>query len=184
MRARSSTELVCLLGALFFCEGPLNQEAKPNQREIYMNSELKEKLTQLAFNRSLPFCYNCYHECPAGRCESCGSDDLMRLVQGVGCEYGTDWVVQHILETELNSVDVEKAFEESIRECYSETTKVGWMEFDTIALMIENDPISWRCAVAEFESSEESEGLIISLDGGSNYYRTEEVEELCASIDL
>mgnify|MGYP000146049346 FL=1 len=143
-----------------------------------MNSELKEKLTKLAFNRSLPFCYNCYHECPTGRCESCGSDDLMRLVQGVGCEYGTEWIVQHILETELNPVNIEESFEEMIRECYPETTKVGWMEFDTVTLMKEQDPISWRCALAEHESNEESEGLIVSFDGGVTYYRTDEVENL------
>ncbi len=143
-----------------------------------MNSELKEKLTKLAFNRSLPFCYNCYHECPTGHCESCGSDDLMRLVQGVGCEYGIEWIVQYILETELNPVNLEESFEELMRECYPETTKVGWMEFDTITLMKEQDPISWRSALAEHESNEESEGMIVSFDGGETYYSTDEVENL------
>lgn len=148
-----------------------------------MNSELQEKLDQLAFNRSQPFCYSCYHECPSGRCESCGSDDLMRLVQGVGCEYGTDWVIKHILEAELEAVDLEESFEESIRECYPETTQVGWMEFDTVTLMKENDPIAWRCALSEYESNEEADDLIVSLDGGSTYYRKDDVEDLCASAE-
>jgi hypothetical protein len=143
-----------------------------------MNSEVKEKLTQLAFNRSLPFCYQCYHECPTGRCESCGSDDLMRLVQGVGCEWGLDWVIQHILETELTPVDLEESFEESIRQCYPETTKIGWMEFDTVTLMKENDPIGWRCALADFEFEEMNEERIISFDNGATYYRTDDVELL------
>lgn len=146
-----------------------------------MNSELKEKLTQLAFDRSIPFCYSCYQECPSGCCQSCASDDLMRLVQGVGCEYGTDWVIKHILETELTPVDLEEAFEQSMRECYPETTIVGWMELDTVSVMKEHDPIGWRCALADFESNEESEGLIVSFDGSSTFYRTEDVESLVSS---
>lgn len=141
-----------------------------------MNSELKEKLTQLAFNRSIPFCYSCYHECPSGCCQTCGSDDLMRLLPEVGCEYGTEWVVRHILETELTPVDLEEAFEDSLRDCYPETTKVGWMEFDTVTLMKENDPIAWRCALAEFESNEESEGNFVSFDGASTYYTVQSIE--------
>lgn len=54
----------------------------------------------------------------------------MRLLPGVGCEYGTDWIIKHILKTELEAVDLEEAFEESIRQCYPEETKVGWMTFD------------------------------------------------------
>lgn len=147
-----------------------------------MNSELKEKLTKLAFNRSLPFCYSCYHECPSGRCESCGSDDLMRFVQGVGCEWGTDWVIKHILETELDPVDLEESFEDMVCECYPETTKVGWMEFDTVTLMKENDPTSWSCALSEHESNDEAEGLIVSFDGGATYYSTSEIEDLIAQV--
>jgi hypothetical protein len=46
--------------------------------------------------------------------------------------------------------------------------------------MKENDPISWRCALSEYESSEEENGVIVSLDGGSTYYRSDDVEQLCA----
>lgn len=102
----------------------------------------------------------------------------MRLVQGVGCEWGLDWVIQHILETELTPVDLEESFEESIRQCYPETTKIGWMEFDTVTLMKENDPIGWRCALAYFEFEEMNEERIISFDNGATYYRTDDVELL------
>jgi len=53
-----------------------------------MNNEIFEQLKELAFKRSIPFCYSCYIEAPTGCCKVCGSDDLMRLVPGVGCEYG------------------------------------------------------------------------------------------------
>lgn len=141
-----------------------------------MNNEIFEQLNELAFKRSIPFCYSCYKEAPTGCCEVCGSDDLMRLVPGVGCEYGTDWVIKHILETELTAVDLEEEFEESIRQCYPEETQVGWMTFDTVKLMKENDPVGWRCALADYESQEESEGNIVSLDGGSTFYKVDCIE--------
>jgi hypothetical protein len=98
------------------------------------------------------------------------SDDLMRELEGVGVEYGVDWVIHHILETELTSVDLEASFEESVRQCYPEETKVGWMTFDTVDLMKSQDPTSWFCAQSEYESQEESEENIVSFDGGSTYY--------------
>lgn len=147
-----------------------------------MQTEIKKQLEELAYKRSIPFCYSDYIECPTGRCAKCGSDDLMRLVPGVGCEWGIDWVVQHILETELEPVDLEVLFEESVRQIYPETTKVGWMEFDTVTLMKENDPVSWRCALADYESEEASEGTILSFDNGSTYYNSQSIENLIEKL--
>ncbi len=81
-----------------------------------MMSEIHEQLGRLAYDQSKPFCYGCYEEAPKGRCKSCGSDDLLRLIPGVGCEWGTDWVVKHILEIQLDPIDLEIAFEEPIRD--------------------------------------------------------------------
>jgi hypothetical protein len=143
-----------------------------------MKTEIQKQLEELAYKRSIPFCYNDYIECPTGRCSKCGSDDLMRLVRGVGCEYGADWVIKHILETELEAADLEEAFEQSVRNCYPETTKVGWMEFDTVDLMKNQDPISWRCAFSDYESQEESDEQIISFDNGTTYYRIDDINDL------
>lgn len=101
----------------------------------------------------------------------------MCLVPGVGCEYGTDWVIKHILETELTAVDLEEKFEESIRQCYPEETQVGWMTFDTVKLMKENDPVGWRCAFADYESQEIDQEAIVTADG-SNYYSTNDIQNL------
>ncbi len=97
-----------------------------------MKNEIQQKLEQLAFNRTTPFCYSCYIKAPKGVCPQCHSDDLMRHLEGVGVEYGVDWVIKNILETELTSVDIEEAFEDSIRSCYPETVQVGWMTLDTV----------------------------------------------------
>lgn len=143
-----------------------------------MKTEIQNKLHQLALKKSIPFCYGCYQNAPTGRCESCGSDDLMRHLPGVGCEYGTEWIIQHILETELTAVNTEEAFEESVRQCYPEETKVGWMTLDTVSLMKSQDPISWRIARDEWESMEEDEGNIISFDNGSTYFSLHDLENL------
>ncbi len=142
-----------------------------------MKNEIQQKLEQIALNRSIPFCYGCYKEAITERCESCGSDDLMRSLPEVGCEYGTGWIIKHILETEVEAVNLEEAFEDFVRECYPEETKVGWMAFDTVTLMKENDPVSWRCAQSEYESQEESEGNIICFDGDSIYYSVQSLED-------
>lgn len=73
-------------------------------------------MTELAFERTTPFCYSCYQDCPSGHCKDCGSDDLMRHLEGVGVEYGTDWVIKSILEEELSKVDLEESFEQMIDE--------------------------------------------------------------------
>jgi len=146
-----------------------------------MNTEIHEQLKQLALKRSIAFCYGCYKEAPKGRCETCGSDDNMRLLPGIGCEYGTDWIIESILEAELTAVDLDEEFEEYVRECYPETTQVGWMNLDTVSVMKDQDPVSWQCAQSEWESQEADEGTIISFDNGSTYYRCDDVEELLQS---
>lgn len=144
-----------------------------------MNTEIHQKLTALAFKRSIPSCYGCYQEAPTGCCESCGSDDNMRLLPGVACEYGTDWIIRSILESELTPVNLDEEFEEYIRQCYPETMTVGWMNnLDTVMVMKEMDPVSWSCAQSEHESQEADEGTIISFDNGTTYYRRDDIEEL------
>lgn len=45
--------------------------------------------------------------------------------------------------------------------------------------MKDQDFIGWRCALADYESQEESEGNIVSFDGDSTYYfLTHDIESL------
>ena len=135
-----------------------------------MKTEILKKLEIMALARTTAFCYGCYIKAPTGICPSCHSDDLMRHLEGVGVEYGTDWVIEHILETELAPVDLDEVFEESIRSIYPETTQVGWMTFDTVDLIKSQDQISWKIACDEYINEQESDEQIISFDNGSNYY--------------
>lgn len=142
------------------------------------DTELYEQLTELAYKKSKSFCYNDYIVCPTGTCPVCGSDDLMRYLDGVSVEYGTDWVIKVILESCLTPVDLEEAFAQTIEDGYGPTTKVGWSQFDTVTLLKEQDPVSWRCALSEYESNKVEDGEIVSFDNGSTYYYTYDIEKL------
>ena len=102
----------------------------------------------------------------------------MRHLEGVGVEWGTDWVIKHILSEELTAVDTDDAFEDSIRGCYPEETVVGWLKVDTVSAIKELDPISWRIAKSEWEDQEIEDGGLITFDNGSNYYWLSDVESL------
>lgn len=143
-----------------------------------MNTEIQKQLHELALKKSKPFCYHCYKVATTGRCSSCSSDDLMRLLPEVGCEYGTEWIIEHILKEELTPVDLDETFEESVRQCYPETVQVGWMNLDTVHVMKDQDPTSWRIAQSEWEAQETDEDNIVSFDGGSTYYWVTDVEGL------
>lgn len=144
-----------------------------------MKNEIQKQLHELALKRSIPFCYNDYIECRDGVCPKCGSDDLMRLVPGVGCEYGTEWIIKHILETEIEPIDMDAAFEEHVRQCYPETIDIGWLKgYDLVSAMKELDPVAFRCAQSEWESMEADEGNIVSFDKGGTYYWANELFKL------
>jgi hypothetical protein len=146
-----------------------------------MNSELQEKLETLAYKRTIPFCYSCYSRAPSGRCEKCHSDDLMRELPGSGVEYGLSWVIDEILETELDAVGTAEAFEESVRGCYSETVAVLWMNLDAVSVAKEMDPISWDIAKSEWIDQEVEEGNLIAINGGEKYFWSHDVERLVGS---
>lgn len=140
--------------------------------------DIYKKLEKLAYEKTIPFCYSCYKEAPTGICTLCQSDDLMNLLPGVGPEFGTSWVVEHILAETLNPINIDDAFEDMIRSCYEETLKVGWMELDTVDTMKNADPICWDIARGEWLDAEEQDDLIMTFDNGSSYYYMSDIEEL------
>ena len=102
----------------------------------------------------------------------------MYKLDGVGDDYGTDWLVQDLLATFLTPADTLGAFEESIGSCYPETTQVGWITVDTITALKDLDPVSWDLAHSEYIDSELSDGNLITLDNGSTYYWFSDIEHL------
>jgi len=138
--------------------------------------DLKARLEELAFKETIPFCYSCYRQAPTGRCEHCGSDDLMRELLGQGVEWGVDWVVRSLLRDNLTPANTEEAFEASVSQCYPETTTVGWLELDTVSILKEMDPIAWDLAKSEWIDSALSEGNLMTFDNGTSYYWAHEIE--------
>lgn len=144
-----------------------------------MNS-LTDRLEAFAYKKTNPFCYSCYRKAPTGRCELCGSDDLMRELPGEGVEYGVDWIIKALLREHLSPADTAEAFEESVNQCYSESTAVGWLNLDTVTILKEMDPVSWDMAESEWLDNEVSEENLVTFDNGNTYYWTYEIEEFLA----
>lgn len=142
-----------------------------------LNTDLRERLDALAFKVTDNFCYSCYRVVKGQRCPCCGTDDFMRHLEGVGVEYGTDWVIEHLIKENCNTVDAEEEFEELLNECY-ESVKVGCCEWDAGQIMRELDPVAFRCGVSDMLADDEQ---FVEVDG--QYYRVYDIEamidELC-----
>ena len=139
--------------------------------------ELQKRLEAVAWKKSKPFCYGCYEEAPTGRCLTCGSDDLMRLLDGVGVEYGIDWVVKHLVHESVEAADTSAAFEESVRQCYPEETKIGWLTFDTALAIKDLDPVSWEMSEGEWIDQEVTEESLVTFDNGATYFWKHDLEQ-------
>ncbi len=137
-----------------------------------------KRLTALAFQESIPFCYSCYIKAPTGKCDNCGSDDLMRFMEGIGCEWGTEWAIEEILKEHLELVNQEEAFEDMIEGCYPTETKVGWLELSTVDILKTMDEVAWDIAKSEYISSLEEDEEVMSFDNGSKYFWTYDIENL------
>lgn len=137
-----------------------------------------KRLTTLAFQVSKPFCYLCYREVKTSHCPKCGTDDFMRLLEGIGVEYGTEWVIEEILKESLTPVNKSEIFESIIEDCYPKEIRVGWLEFNTVGILKTMDKVSWDIAEDEYLSGLEEEGEVMNFDNGSTYYWTSDIEKL------
>ena len=120
-------------------------------RERY--PELYTQLEIVAHKRTIPFCYLCYVDAPSGMCVRCGTDDLMRHLPGVGVEYGYEWVIEHLLDQEVEDItpeQQEELFMEFIDSCYNEETQVAFITVDTAWALKELDPVAFGIAMNDF----------------------------------
>jgi hypothetical protein len=97
---------------------------------------------------------------------------------GCGVEYGTEWIIREILSEHLSVANTHEAFEQAVTDCYPETAKIGWIEYDTVRALKELDPVSWTVAHSEFVDNEVSEGNLVSFDNGGCYYWSSDIERL------
>ncbi|MCX6127409.1 MAG: hypothetical protein NTV34_22030 [Proteobacteria bacterium] len=139
--------------------------------------DIISSLTKIAYSKSKPFCYGCYCAAPSGRCPKCHSDDLARELPGIGLDWGTDWIILEILKEHLTEVNISECFEQSMSDCYPETTQIGWLKYDTVTALKALDPVSWELAESEWIDNEVSDGNLITFDHGSTHYWVSEVEQ-------
>lgn len=64
-----------------------------------------------------------------------------------------------------------------ISECYSETTKVGFLELDTVSVMKDQDPIAFNIAQSEYIDSLHQDEQVVTFDNGANYYWLHDLEQ-------
>ena len=143
--------------------------------------DIQDRLEQAAYKTSQPFCYDCYILAPTGRCKKCGSDDLMRHVEGVGVEFGTDWIISHLIETHCTPVDGDEMFEELLDECYPEVT-VGCCCWSPSQVMKELDPICFNIGVTENLDSQVEDGQLYEHDG--DYYTLDDIEDMLDELEV
>ena len=138
--------------------------------------EIKNKLTELAFERTSPFCYSCYEICPSGRCNNCGSDDLMRHLEDVGVEYGTEWVIESIVKEELQSIDTEEIFEQMIDDHYGDEIIIGFIKSSPSIAIKTLNPIAWDIAKSEHIDFLIEDEQVLEI--GGEYYWVTDIEDL------
>ncbi len=137
-----------------------------------LNDELQEKLNALAFDVTDNFCYSCYKVVEGENCPGCHSDDFMRHLEGVGVEYGTDWVIESLIREHCSPIDAEEQFEELLSET-CETVKIGSLEYDPGYVLRNIDPVAFRCGVSDMLAVDEQ---YAEVDG--EYYHVFDIENM------
>ena len=100
----------------------------------------------------------------------------MRLLPEIGCEYGTDWIIEHLVSDNIDPINVNLEFEHSLEDLYPTNTQIGWINFNTISAIKELDPISYDLAKGEWLDSMIEDEYFITFDHGNTYYSKEDVE--------
>ena len=138
------------------------------------------RLEEAAYKITDNFCYSCYKVVEDDACPTCHSDDFMRHLEGVGVEYGTEWVIDHLIETRLEPVDGDELFEELLDECYPEV-QVGCCTFSPSQVMKELDPICFDIGAKENLDALAEDGCLYEHNG--EYYAIEDLDDMLDDIE-
>jgi hypothetical protein len=146
---------------------------------IEATETVKEALLERAQEISRPFCYSDYITVQANKdgqffCPKCGSDDLMREVEGVGVEWGYDWVIEHLVKEEGEAVDISELYRDLLDEVYP-AVKFGELEYSPSTVLESVDPMAFRMGCNEYADSEVQDGRLIELNG--EYYRMDGITD-------
>lgn len=146
---------------------------------IEATDSIKEQLTERAYDESHAFGYSDYRRVEANedgeyRCPKCGSDDLMRELEGVGVEWGTDWIIEHLVREEGEEVDIAELYRDLLDEIY-DPIKFGELEYSPSMVLESVDRVAFEMGCDEYADSELDDGRLIELNG--SYYRMNGITE-------
>jgi hypothetical protein len=144
-----------------------------------INDDLREKLMILAFNKTDNFCYSCYKVVKADHCPDCGSDDFIRHLSGVGVEYGTDWDIDHLIQTHCSPVEGDEMYEELLDECWPEVT-IGYGTYSPSQILKNCDEVAFELGVKENLDNLAEDGVLYEVDG--DYYRLDDIDTMLADL--
>lgn len=139
------------------------------------DTELMKKLKKVAMKKTVPFCYSCYMDCPNGICRTCLSDDLMRKLEGVGVEYGTTWVINHLIESNVEVFDIENEFQNHITSQHGEKVQIAFLNTDLVEAIKSVDEVAWEMEKKSFLNDLKLVGEVHEFK--NNYYLVESIEK-------
>ena len=102
---------------------------------------------------------------------------------GVGVEYGTEWVISHLLQTRLTPIgeeEKEEMYEEFLDECYPEV-KVGEITYSTSQVIKKLDPLYFQMGASENLASLAQDGRLYEY--GGDYYDMSDLTEMLDEIE-
>ena len=138
---------------------------------------LHARLEAAAYKVTDNFCYSCYKVVTGQYCSTCHTDDFMRHLKGVGVEYGTEWVIEHLLKKHCQPVDGKERYEDVLNECYGRAT-VGNLTWDAGYVVKNLDPVAFRCGVSDYLADEET---FVELSG--DYYLLTDIETMLEELE-
>ena len=141
---------------------------------------IHSQLEDAAYKITDNFCYGCYHVVEGDACPTCHSDDFMRHLAGVGVEYGTDWVIEHMIGQHCQAVDGDEMFQEMLDECYEDIT-IGCCTFSPSQILKELDPTAFDIGVSENLDNLTEDMSLYEVNG--DYYSITDIEEMLDELD-
>jgi hypothetical protein len=141
--------------------------------------EIHARLEQAAYAATDNFCYGCYKVVKADHCPTCGTDDFMRHLSGVGVEYGTDWVIEHLIKTNCSPVEGDEMYEELLDECWPEVT-IGCGTYSPSQILKNCDEVAFELGVKENLDNLAEDGILYEVDG--DYYRLDDIDQMLSDL--
>ncbi len=138
---------------------------------------LHARLESVAYKVTDNFCYSCYKVVKGDHCPTCHSDDFMRHLSGVGVEYGTEWVIEHLIREHCQPVDGDALYEEILNERY-EPVKIDCSRWDAGYVMKELDPAAFSCGVSDYLSDDDT-----FTEFYGEYYLLSDIEHMLDKLE-